>query len=39
MALRFRKSVKILPGIRVNFGLKGTSLSVGARGASISIGN
>lgn len=38
MALRFRKSVKILPGIRVNFGLKGTSLSVGARGASISIG-
>ncbi len=38
MALRFRKSVKILPGVRVNFGLKGTSLSVGARGASISIG-
>lgn len=38
MALRFRKSVKILPGVRVNFGLKGTSLSVGARGASVSIG-
>lgn len=38
MALRFRKSVKILPGVKVNFGLKGTSLSVGARGASISIG-
>jgi hypothetical protein len=38
VALRFRKSVKILPGVRVNFGLKGTSLSVGARGASISIG-
>jgi hypothetical protein len=38
MGLRFRKSVKILPGVKVNFGLKGTSLSVGARGASISIG-
>lgn len=38
MALRFRKSVKILPGVRVNFGLKGTSLSVGPRGASVSIG-
>ena len=38
MGLRFRRSVKILPGVKVNFGLKGTSLSVGARGASISIG-
>ena len=38
MALRFRKSVKILPGVRVNFGLKGASLNVGARGASVSIG-
>ena len=38
MALRFRKSVKILPGIRVNFGLKGASVRVGARGASVSIG-
>jgi len=38
VALRFRKSVKILPGIRVNFGLKGASVRVGARGASVSIG-
>jgi hypothetical protein len=38
MALRFRKSVKILPDVRVNFGLKGASLNVGARGASVSIG-
>lgn len=38
MALRFRKSVKILPGVRVNFGLKGASVSVGAKGASVSIG-
>lgn len=38
MALRFRKSIKILPGVRVNFGLKGASLNVGAKGASVSIG-
>ena len=38
MALRFRKSVKILPGVRVNLGLKGASLNVGPRGASVSIG-
>lgn len=38
MALRFRKSVKILPGVRVNFGLKGASVRVGAKGASVSIG-
>jgi len=29
MGLRFRKSVKIAPGVRVNFGKKGSSLSVG----------
>lgn len=38
MALRFRKSIKILPGVRVNIGLKGASLNVGPRGASVSIG-
>lgn len=38
MAFRFRKSVKLLPGVRVNFGLKGASLSVGPRGASVSLG-
>lgn len=38
MALRFRKSIKILPGVRVNVGLKGASLNVGPRGASVSIG-
>jgi hypothetical protein len=37
MALRFRKSIKILPGVRVNIGLKGASLNVGPRGASVSI--
>lgn len=38
MSLRFRKSIKILPGVRVNIGLKGASLNVGPRGASVSIG-
>lgn len=37
MALRFRKSVKILPGVRVNFGLKDTSLSVRDKDVSVSI--
>lgn len=32
MGLRFRKSIKILPGVRVNFGLKSTSISLGGRG-------
>ncbi len=37
MGLRFRKSVKIAPGIRVNFGKKGSSLSIGGRGATVNI--
>ena len=32
MGLRYRKSIKILPGVRVNFGLKSTSISLGGRG-------
>lgn len=39
MGFRFRRSVKIAPGIRMNFGLRGTSLSLGPRGASINIGH
>lgn len=38
MGFRFRKRVKILPGVRVNIGLNGASLSIGPRGASVSIG-
>lgn len=38
MAFRFRKSVKILPGVRVNFSSKGASLNLGPRGSSLSIG-
>lgn len=32
MGLRFRKSIKILPGVRVNYGLHSTSLSIGGNG-------
>lgn len=32
MGWRFRKSVRLLPGVRWNLGLGGTSLSVGPRG-------
>lgn len=33
MGLRFRKSVKLCKGVRVNFGKTGASLSVGTKGA------
>lgn len=32
MGLRFRKSVKLLPGVRVNFNLHSTSVTLGGRG-------
>lgn len=38
MGFRFRKSVKILPGIRLNFSKSGISTSLGGPGASINIG-
>jgi TM2 domain-containing membrane protein YozV len=39
MALRFRKSISIIPGVRLNVGKTGiSSLSVGKRGASVSVG-
>jgi hypothetical protein len=37
MAMRFRKSVKLAPGIRMNFSGSGVSWSLGPRGASIGI--
>lgn len=36
--MRFQKRIKIAPGIRINLGKKGGSLSLGARGASVNIG-
>ncbi len=38
MALRFRRSVKIAPGVRINFGKRGMSISAGVRGATITAG-
>ena len=38
MALRFRRSVKIAPGLRLNFGKTGMSVSAGVRGASLTFG-
>ena len=32
MGWRFRKSVKLAPGVRINFGKKSTSLSIGGKG-------
>jgi hypothetical protein len=38
MALRFRKSFKLAPGVRLNVSKSGMSWSLGPRGASVSIG-
>jgi hypothetical protein len=38
MGFRFRRSVKILPGIRLNFGSRGISTSIGVRGAHVTFG-
>jgi predicted negative regulator of RcsB-dependent stress response len=37
MGFRFRKSVKIMPGLRLNFSKSGVGLSAGVRGARVSI--
>jgi hypothetical protein len=38
MSFRFRRSIKLLPGIRLNFGKRGVSTSIGVRGAHVTIG-
>ena len=38
MGMRFRKSVKICKGVKVNFSKSGTSLSLGGRGHSMNFG-
>src|SRR5262249_51522035 len=38
MALRFRKRIKIFPGVHINIGSRGISgMSIGRRGASVSV--
>ena len=39
MAFRFRKSVKILPGVKINFGKKSTSVSIGNKVGGVTINN
>jgi hypothetical protein len=39
MGLRFRKSIGILPGVRLNLSKTGVSTSLGGRGASLNIGH
>jgi hypothetical protein len=38
MGFRFRRSVKILPGVRLNFGKRGVSTSIGVRWAHVTFG-
>jgi hypothetical protein len=38
MGFRFHRSIKILPGIRLNFGKRGVSTSIGVRGAHMTFG-
>jgi hypothetical protein len=38
MGFRFRRSIKIIPGIRLNVGKRGISTSLGIRGAHVTVG-
>lgn len=38
MSINFRKSLKIMPGVRLNIGKNGVSTSIGVKGAKINIG-
>lgn len=38
MGFKFRKSIKLLPGVKLNLGKKGiSSVSIGKRGATVNI--
>lgn len=37
--MRFRKSVKIMPGVRLNLSKSGGSTSIGGRGATVNVSN
>lgn len=39
MGFRFRRSVKLFPGVRLNLTTRGLSATVGVRGASVNIGS
>lgn len=38
MGFRFRKTIKILPGVKINLSKSGISTSIGVRGATVNIG-
>jgi hypothetical protein len=38
MGLRLHRSIKLLPGLRLNFGNRGISNSIGVRGAHVTFG-
>jgi len=38
MGLRWRKGVRLAPGLKLNLGLKGGSLSFGGRGLTLNLG-
>jgi hypothetical protein len=38
MGLRFRRTVKLFPGVRLNLSRSGVSTTVGVRGASVTVG-
>ena len=37
MGFRFRRSIRIFPGIRLNIGKRGVSTSIGVRGAHVTV--
>jgi len=39
MGFRFRRSIRILPGIRLNLSKSGVSTSIGVRGAHVTLGH
>lgn len=39
MSLRFRRSIRLAPGLRLNLGKRGMSLSAGVRGAGVTLGS
>lgn len=39
MGLRFRKSIRLVPGVRLNIGLRRTSLSLGGKGFTYNVGS
>lgn len=38
MGIRFRKRIKVLPGVTINFSKSGISTTIGIKGASINVG-